>query len=45
MIIKPYQVSNLKDNKSNFFLLYGQNEGQKNETIEILLKTDLTKNI
>ena len=45
MIVKPYQVSNLKDNKSNFFLLYGQNEGQKNEAIEILLKTDLTKNI
>ena len=45
MIVKPYQVSNLNDNKSNFFLLYGQNEGQKNEVIEILLKTDLTKNI
>ena len=45
MIVKPYQVSNLKDSRSNFFLLYGQNEGQKNEVIEILLKTDLTKNI
>ena len=43
MILKPFQISNLIINKSNFFLLYGQNEGQKNEAIEKIFKVKVTK--
>ena len=45
MILKPFQISNLIINKSNFFLLYGQNEGQKNEAIEKIFNLGYTKNI
>ena len=45
MIFKPYQLSNLKNINSNFFLLYGQNEGQKREVIEKILNTGFSKNI
>ena len=45
MIFKPYQLSNLKNINSNFFLLYGQNEGQKSEVIEKILNAEYSKNI
>ena len=45
MIFKPYQLSNLKNINSNFFLLYGQNEGQKSEVIQKILNAEYSKNI
>ena len=45
MILKPYQLSNTGGKNSNFFLLYGQNEGHKNEAIQQILDTSFTKNI
>jgi len=39
MIIKSFYLKNLKEAKSNFFLFYGENEGQKDEVIyNIFLK-------
>ena len=38
MIIKSYEISKQKFDKQNFFLVYGENEGLKNETIQILKK-------
>ena len=38
MIVKTYEVSSKKFDKQNFFLIYGENEGQKNEIIKILKK-------
>jgi DNA polymerase-3 subunit delta len=45
MIIKNFELKkkNLKDNK--YFLLYGNNEGLIEETIEEILKPILAKNI
>ena len=34
MIIKSFRLNDLKKNESNFFLLYGENEGQKEEVID-----------
>ena len=45
MILKPYQLSNLKKIDSNFFLLYGQNEGHKNDCIKNILDLRKSKNI
>ena len=45
MILKPYQFSNLKHANLNFYLLYGQNEGQKYEIIQKILDTGYTENI
>ena len=45
MILKPYQFSNLKHANLNFYLLYGQNEGQKYEVIQKILDTGYTENI
>ena len=45
MIFKPYQLSNLKENKFSFFLLYGQNEGQKSDVISQILKSENNKNV
>ena len=45
MIFKPYQFSNLKHANLNFYLLYGQNEGQKHEVIQKILDTGYTENI
>jgi len=33
MIIKPFNAHDIKKTKSNFFLFYGENEGQKEEII------------
>ena len=38
MIVKTYEVSRKKFDKQNFFLIYGENEGQKNEIIQLLKK-------
>jgi|TARA_B100000929_G_scaffold286131_1_gene270734 DNA polymerase-3 subunit delta len=39
MIIKSFNLKDLKESKSNFFLFYGENEGQKDEVIyNIFLK-------
>ncbi len=45
MILKPYQISSSNINKTNFFLLYGQNEGQKNEVMQKIFDSGFTKNI
>jgi len=45
MIIKTYQLEKLEKQKANFFLLYGENEGFKNQVIENILKFGFTKNI
>ena len=33
MIIKSFSLNDIKNTKSNFFLLYGENEGHKEDTI------------
>ena len=39
MIIKSFNLKDLRESKSNFFLFYGENEGQKDEVIySIFLK-------
>ncbi len=38
MIIKTFEINNKKLDKYNFFLIYGENEGLKNEIIKILKK-------
>ena len=45
MILKPYQLSNIKEDKFSFFLLYGQNEGQKNDSIYQILKSENNENV
>ena len=45
MILKPYQLSNLKEDKFSFFLLYGQNEGQKSDAIHQILKSENNENV
>ena len=34
MIIKSFEINKINFKKINFFLLYGENEGFKNEAIE-----------
>ena len=38
MIIKPFEINKKKFDKENFFLIYGENEGHKNEIIKFLEK-------
>ena len=38
MIIKSFEINKKKFDKQSFFLIYGENEGLKNEIIEILKK-------
>ena len=38
MIIKTFEINNKKLDKYNFLLIYGENEGLKNEIIKILKK-------
>ena len=38
MIIKAFQVKNLSINNYNMFLLYGENEGYKNQVIDNISK-------
>ena len=44
MIIKTFEINKKKFDKQNFFLIYGENEGQKKEIIENL-KENLNGNI
>ena len=45
MIIKTYQLDKLKENQSNFYLLYGENEGYKNQLIKDILSVGFKDNI
>ena len=45
MIVKTYQLEKDKINKSNFYLLYGENEGLKNQIINDFLTVDFKDNI
>ena len=45
MIIKTYQLENLKKIHSNFYLLYGENEGYKNQVIKQILAHGLEENV
>ena len=38
MIIKTFEINRKKFDKENFFLIYGENEGLKNEIIKFLMK-------
>ena len=38
MIIKTFEINKKKFDKENFFLIYGENEGHKNEIIKFLEK-------
>ena len=44
MILKHYQLSNINNIKSNYYLFYGENEGLKTEAINIIKKSGFTKN-
>ena len=45
MIIKTYQLDKLKKNLSNYYLLYGENEGLKTQTINNILSSESKNNI
>lgn len=45
MIIKTYEAEKVKNTKLNFFLLYGENNGFKNEIINKILTIGFEKNI
>ena len=45
MIIKTYQLEKIKKNQSNFYLLYGENEGYKNLVINDVITTNFKDNI
>ena len=38
MIIKTFEIDKKKFDKQNFFLVYGENEGLKNEIIQTIKK-------
>ena len=42
MIIKSYEIDKIKNKNFSFFLLYGKNQGHKNETINDLLKDQVS---
>ena len=42
MIIKTYEKNKVKDN-TNFYLIYGKNEGLKNEFIKEIIKINKAK--
>ena len=45
MIKKSFEIKNESIKENYFFLLYGQNEGHKNEIIEKIFKKNYSKNI
>ena len=45
MIIKTYQLEKIKKNQSNYYLLYGENEGYKNQVIKDILTIDFGSNV
>ena len=44
MILKYFQLLNINNIKASYFLFYGENEGLKNESIEIIKNSGFTKN-
>ena len=45
MIVKQFNLKNKIKEKINFYLLYGQNSGLIDETIDSILKPNFSKNI
>ena len=45
MIVKTYELEKIKKNQSNFYLLYGENEGYKNQVIKDILTINFKDNI
>ena len=45
MILKQYELKKKLDKEKKFFLLYGNNKGLIEETIETILKPSFSKNI
>ena len=45
MIVKTYQLEKINNNKSSFYLLYGENEGYKNQVIKDVLAINFKNNI
>ena len=45
MIVKTYEVEKIKKTNFNFFLLYGENEGLKNEIIKNVLTQEYKNQI
>ena len=45
MIVKTYQLEKINNNKSSFYLLYGENEGYKNQVIKDVLAVNFKNNI
>ena len=45
MIIKSFEIDKINVKSSNFYLFYGENEGNKNETIEKIFNINFSKNI
>ena len=45
MILRSYELSKLKLNKYNFYLLYGDNEGLKEEIIKNLFEKNYVDKI
>ena len=45
MIVKTFQLEKLKELKSPFFLLYGENNGQKSDIINNFLLNDYKNNV
>ena len=45
MIIKTYQLEKIKEKQSNYYLLYGENEGYKNQVINDVLTNSFKNNI
>ena len=45
MIIKTYQLEKIRKKYSNFYLLYGENEGYKSQVIKDILTIDFKDNI
>jgi len=45
MIVKTYQLEKIKKDHTKFYLLYGENEGYKNQVIKDILVVDFKNNI
>ncbi len=45
MIVKTYQLEKINNNQSSFYLLYGENEGYKNQVIKDILAINFKNNI
>ena len=45
MIVKTYQLEKIKKDNTKFYLLYGENEGYKNQVIKDILTIDFGSNV